>query len=112
MELRASDQDPGKEHQQPPDDDLKGRGQANQPEALTFQSGTNQWTRSDHWPPKEAQARDLYLEHGKQLSFVKPTTKRSEESDSYVSDPADPVPYRKRPIQPTYGPGSSWYTTG
>jgi len=27
-----------------------------------------------------------------------------------VSDPSNPVPYRKRPIQPTYGPGSSWYT--
>lgn len=27
-----------------------------------------------------------------------------------MSDPANPVPYRKRPIQPTYGPGSGWYT--
>ena len=28
---------------------------------------------------------------------------------SYVSDPANPVPYRHRPIQPTYGKGSEWY---
>ena len=29
---------------------------------------------------------------------------------SYVSDPAKPVPYRHRPIQPTYyGAGSEWY---
>ena len=28
---------------------------------------------------------------------------------SYVSDPANPVPYRHRPIQPTYGEGSQWY---
>ena len=28
---------------------------------------------------------------------------------SYVSDPANPVPYRHRPIQPTYGNGSEWY---
>src|SRR5207244_13150938 len=31
--------------------------------------------------------------------------------DSYVSDPAHPVPYRHRPIQATYDPrGSGWYT--
>jgi putative CocE/NonD family hydrolase len=29
---------------------------------------------------------------------------------SYVSDPANPVPYRQRPIQPTYGEGSKWRT--
>ncbi len=28
--------------------------------------------------------------------------------DEYVSDPAHPVPYRQRPIQATYGPGSKW----
>ena len=28
---------------------------------------------------------------------------------SYVSDPAKPVPYRHRPIQPTYSKGSQWY---
>jgi uncharacterized protein len=89
---------------------LKGRGKLNQPEALTFQSGSNQWTRSDRWPPKEAVSRDLYLHSGKTLSFDKPSTTNATESESYVSDPSNPVPYRKRPIQPTYGPGSSWYT--
>src|SRR6185295_19869213 len=30
--------------------------------------------------------------------------------DSYISDPAHPVPYRQRPIEPTYFPaGSGWY---
>lgn len=89
---------------------LKGKGKRNQPEALTFRSGTNEWTRSDRWPPKETVARDLYLHHSKKLSFEKPATTNAQESDSYVSDPANPVPYRKRPIQPTYGPGSTWYT--
>ena len=28
---------------------------------------------------------------------------------SYVSDPANPIPYRHRPIQPTYSEGSQWY---
>jgi putative CocE/NonD family hydrolase len=29
---------------------------------------------------------------------------------SYVADPANPVPYRHRPIQATYGEGSKWRT--
>jgi uncharacterized protein len=89
---------------------LKDKGKLNEPEALTFQSGTNQWTRSDHWPPREALNRELYLRSGQTLSFEKPSTANAKDSESYVSDPANPVPYRKRPIQPTYGRGSSWYT--
>jgi putative CocE/NonD family hydrolase len=89
---------------------LKDKGKLNQPEALTFQSGSNQWTRSDHWPPKEAVSSDLYFHSGKELSFDKPSAGNAPESETYVSDPANPVPYRKRPIQPTYGRGSSWYT--
>ncbi|HYX27059.1 MAG TPA: CocE/NonD family hydrolase, partial [Pyrinomonadaceae bacterium] len=89
---------------------LKDKGKLDEPEALTFQSGSNQWTRSDHWPPKEVTNRDLYLHSGRTLSFDKPMTSNAEDSESYVSDPANPAPYRKRPIQPTYGRGSSWYT--
>ena len=89
---------------------LKGKAKENQPEALTFQSGSNQWTRSDRWPPREAVARDLYLHSDKKLSFDKPAGANAAVSESYISDPANPVPYRKRPIQPTYGRGSSWYT--
>jgi uncharacterized protein len=89
---------------------LKDKGKANQPEALTFQSGSNKWTSSDHWPPKEATARNLYLRGDKKLSFDKPGKGEQPESETYVSDPANPVPYRQRPIQPTYGPESSWYT--
>ncbi len=29
-------------------------------------------------------------------------------ASAYVSDPADPVPYRHRPIQPTYAADSQW----
>jgi len=89
---------------------LKDKRKLNQPEAVTFQSGTNRWVNSDHWPPKEATSRNLYLHSGKTLSFDKPSGKNDQESESYVSDPANPVPYRKRPIQPTYGRGSTWYT--
>ena len=34
-----------------------------------------------------------------------------ESFDEYVSDPAHPVPYRQRPIQPTYFPGGSKWST-
>ena len=90
---------------------LKGKGQRNEPEAITFQTGCNRWVSSDRWPPKEAVARDLFLRSGKKLSFEKTTMSTEPEFESYVSDPANPVPYRRRPIQATYDPkGSGWYT--
>ena len=66
----------------------------------------------DSWPPRQARRKDLYLRANGKLSFEKPRTNTSWENkyDSYVSDPAHPVPYRNRPIEETYGPGSRWYT--
>ena len=89
---------------------LKDKGKLTEPEALTFQTGANTWTSSDRWPPKEAAEQRLFLQPGKKLSFDKPTNNRAPDFESYVSDPAKPAPYRKRPIQPTYGPGSTWRT--
>ncbi|HYR41623.1 MAG TPA: CocE/NonD family hydrolase [Terriglobia bacterium] len=89
---------------------LKDDRKFDEPEAVTFQSGTNKWTATDHWPPKEAVGRDLFLRSGKKLSFEKPDSGDERASESYVSDPSNPVPYRQRPIQATYGPGSRWYT--
>jgi putative CocE/NonD family hydrolase len=89
---------------------LKDQGKLTQPEAHTFQSGSNQWTQSDRWPPREATPRNLYLHTGNKLSFEKPATRNDRLSEFYVSDPSNPVPYRKRPIQPTYGRGSTWNT--
>jgi putative CocE/NonD family hydrolase len=90
---------------------LKDKGRLNEPEAVTFQSGTNKWITSDRWPPKEAVERDLFLHGNKELAFERPPANKGQEFESYVSDPANPVPYRKRPIQATYDPkGSEWYT--
>src|SRR5712692_381642 len=87
---------------------LKGKGNQSEPEAMTFQTGANQWTSFDHWSPKEATARELFLREGKKLAFEKP---RGNDSETYSSDPAAPVPYRKRPIEATYDrKGSGWYT--
>ncbi|MGH9327426.1 MAG: CocE/NonD family hydrolase [Terriglobia bacterium] len=90
---------------------LKGEGQLPFSKALTFQSGTYKWVRDDAWPPKRRiTERKLYLRSHRHLSFAPPTRTGSNAYDSYISDPAKPVPYRHRPIEETYGPGSRWYT--
>ncbi len=91
---------------------LKDQGTLDQPEALTFQSGTNSWERWDSWPPRaRTQDRPLYFGPHRELGWAKPAAAGAAPYDSYVSDPAHPVPYRHRPIQATYFPGGSgWYT--
>jgi len=89
---------------------LKGKGDGHFAEAITFQTGSNTWKNYDSWPPKEAVKKNLYFQANGKLSFDKPTGKPTVDYDSYVSDPAHPVPYRTRPIEETYGPGSRWYT--
>ena len=77
----------------------------------TFQTGSNQWKRYAEWPPKEGiQTRSLFLQPDGMLSFEKTQAEGTSSAKEYVSDPANPVPYRKRPIQATYAPGSKWYT--
>jgi putative CocE/NonD family hydrolase len=50
----------------------------------------------------------LYLNAGLTLSFAAPKDGGTA-FDEYVSDPAKPVPYRARPIQPMgYGDGMTW----
>ena len=84
---------------------LHGEGTAPAEKVLTFETGTNQWKHYSEWPPKEAKATPLYLAASRQLSFKKPSTAAA--YDEYISDPANPVPYRPRPIAPTY-PGADW----
>ncbi|MBV9083226.1 MAG: CocE/NonD family hydrolase [Acidobacteriaceae bacterium] len=87
---------------------LHGEGQLPLREALTFETGSNRWCRFNTWPPREAERRNLYLHAGGGLSFDIPPTGASQ-FDEYISDPANPVPYRRRPISPTY-PGGGWPT--
>jgi putative CocE/NonD family hydrolase len=108
---------------------LKGRGTLKQPEAITFEAGSNVWKTWESWPPKEnVSPRMLYFADGGRLTFEKPAAGSREPGgpavsapgsqlpapgsfDTYVSDPAHPVPYRARPIQWTYDErGSGWYT--
>jgi uncharacterized protein len=79
-----------------------------QPEAITFQTGTNVWKSYEQWPLSEGVTEErLYLHANGGLSFDPP--RDIDAFDSYVSDPANPVPYRSRPITPTY-PAPGWTT--
>ncbi|MGV3480542.1 MAG: CocE/NonD family hydrolase [Sphingobium sp.] len=86
---------------------LKGIGTLDQPEAMVFQSGSNQWQKLKQWPPADGAERKLYLRSGGRLSFEAPGA--GEKADSFVSDPANPVPYRDRAnLKPFMRPGSTW----
>jgi putative CocE/NonD family hydrolase len=77
-----------------------------------FQTGTDRWQRLDRWPVScgsgcPDQSRALYLEPGMQLGFEAPAGGKA--YDEYISDPAHPVPFRARPIQPIgYDHGLTW----
>ncbi|MGN6640092.1 MAG: CocE/NonD family hydrolase [Mucilaginibacter sp.] len=88
---------------------LKGKGDGKFAEAITFQTGSNEWKNYTAWPPKEATIKNIYLHSNGKLSFDAPSATEGKQFDSYVSDPTRPVPYRARPIEETYGPGSRWY---
>jgi putative CocE/NonD family hydrolase len=88
---------------------LKGVGKLTLAEATLFEGGTDAWVKRDSWPMRTGVTpRRLYFQAGHKLSFDAPTDRSPTAFDSYVSDPANPVPYRPRPILPTYGNGSTW----
>jgi putative CocE/NonD family hydrolase len=69
--------------------------------ATVFETGSNRWRSFDAWPPRTLETRKLYLAGGNGLSWTAPTAANA--SDSYVSDPAKPVPYMPRPIRRIVG---------
>ena len=96
---------------------LKDEGGFSLKDTASFESGRNRWREYTHWPPVESKAQNLYLAADAALVFssTEPkNTARDKKSAAnyreYVSDPANPVPYRHRPIQATYAEGSKWYT--
>jgi putative CocE/NonD family hydrolase len=89
---------------------LHGQGSKPAWRATTFQSGANRWRTYSSWPPKESKSTNLYLHADGTLSLDAPSPAKSRrEYREYYSDPANPVPYRQRPISPTY-PGGDWRT--
>ncbi|MFZ0997840.1 MAG: CocE/NonD family hydrolase [Candidatus Sulfotelmatobacter sp.] len=89
---------------------LHGKGEKPAWQASTFQSGSNTWHTYSEWPPKNAKLTNLYLHADGRLSFTAPEEPGNGKAyREYVSDPANPVPYRQRPISPTY-PAGDWRT--
>ncbi len=86
---------------------LKGIGDGKFEEATCFQTGSNQWKSYSTWPDLAAKNTKLFLNGNNKLSFQNPD---KDGSDSYVSDPANPVVYRSRPIEVTYSDSSEWET--
>ncbi len=75
-------------------------------DTASFETGSNTWKRYSHFPPQQSRPTSLYLQGGGLLSWAGSTTGATA---SYVSDPANPIPYRRRPIQPTYAKSSQWF---
>ena len=90
-----------------------GAPQADVAPVNAFETGTNTWRRLPAWPAGGAgggtiRPTPLYLGARLKLGFAapEPTDAPFEE---YVSDPAKPVPFRARPIQPVgYDNGRTW----
>jgi uncharacterized protein len=88
---------------------LKGHEGFELKDTASFRTGVNEWQRYDAWPPTAGfHAAKLYLTKDAGLSFAEPNDGGA--AASYVADPANPIPYRNRPIQATYGTGSKWRT--
>ena len=90
-----------------------GAPKADVPPVLAFETGTNEWRRLPAWPAGCASGcavrpAPLYLTAGLKLGFDAPKPGDAAFAE-YVSDPAKPVPYRARPIQPVgSGNGLTW----
>lgn len=91
----------------------EGAPQAEVPAVLAFETGTCAWRRLAEWPGVPAgsgsiRPTPLYLNAGLKLAFAGPKQDDAP-FEEYVSDPAKPVPYRARPIQPVaYEKGATW----
>lgn len=73
---------------------LKGEGDWKEPKARVFMTGSNEWVSFDTWPPRDLQAQGFYFSSEHSLSTAAPKrSSATEGADSYVSDPAKPVPY-------------------
>jgi putative CocE/NonD family hydrolase len=86
------------------DERLKpGAPKADTPPVFLYNTGENRWERLPSWPRAcdegcPAPMQPLYLDAGFGLRFEKPAAGDAA-ADSYVSDPAKPVPYLPRPVR-------------
>ncbi len=74
---------------------LKGERDLTLPRASMFETGANTWQSQPQWPPSSSTVKPLYLHADHRLSFSRPTQDAA--FDSYISDPANPVPFSPKP---------------
>ncbi len=97
---------------------VEGAPKADTPPVLIYNTGENHWDRFKSWPLACAdgcanKSQPLYLAANGGLSFDQPgggtqgPAVAKHEYDEYVSDPANPVPYRTRPVTED---GDGWRT--
>jgi len=90
-----------------------GAPKSNVATVTAFETGTNAWRSLPSWPAGcesgcAVRSRPLYLQAGLKAGFDAPKAGASE-FEEYISDPAKPVPFRSRPIQPVgYGGEFTW----
>ncbi|MBK6931769.1 MAG: CocE/NonD family hydrolase [Saprospirales bacterium] len=72
---------------------LKDRGEMNLPDALIFETGSNRWATYPGWPPEDAKHVSYYFKKNGQLGTTPDALTTAPETDTYISDPAKPVPY-------------------
>src|SRR5213078_1428516 len=77
-----------------------------------FETGTNTWRRLASWPTGCAtgcaiKPTPFYVADGGKAGFAPPRAGAA--FDEYISDPAKPVPYRRRPVEPpSYEDNQRW----
>lgn len=92
---------------------MDGAPKADIAPVTAFETGTNEWRRYSAWPPKPEGGKagpltPLYLRAGLKLSLEVPKAGEAAHEE-YVSDPAKPVPFVRRPVPPMgYEEGNPW----
>ncbi len=92
---------------------IDGAPKADVAPVTAFETGANEWRRLQSWPSGceegcTVKPTPLYLKEGLAVGFDAPKQGSAAYAE-YVSDPAKPVPFRSRPIQPVAGgPGMTW----
>ena len=87
------------------------------PPVFIYDTGLDHWDEPKVFPAScemgcPAKSKPLYLTANASLSFDAPVEGSSSQFDEYVSDPAKPVPYRPRPVDPADGTGwRTWLVT-
>ena len=81
-----------------------GAPKADTPHIFIYNTGENHWDRFNNWPLAckngcASPMKPIYFKANSSLSFEKPTGSDDSAADSYVSDPAKPIPYEPRPVR-------------